>query len=429
MIPDDGPIVALRSNDYCFLGALRGLAAAGTEAIPVVFDWPGAKPWYSERSRHFGAARVIANPHTHGAQALAELAELGAKLADAYSGRRMVIPSSDTNIMFLLDHWRELEPYYRVVGDREFDASRIEVVRKDDCAELLEAGGVPVPVTRRCRLPGDVDRAVAEVPMPCVYKPAVKDYGQTFYARHGKRKAVACDDRDELARRLREELDAGFELVVQERIPLESALEEIPIFVYADREHRVRMASTAIKEKIQPPPFGTATVMRLGWQSELLPIARRVVEAVRWRGLLMIELIRDPRDRVWKVIELNPRPWLAIDFFRRCGLDYVKMLADDVAGRLPDGDDVVTPDPRVLARDPVHLQLGAILDDWAVDHGRPPSAADVGRWVRSIAGAKSFSLLDPDDPAPGECELRDRARALGLADDALLAEIEPIADH
>ena len=39
-----------------------------------------------------------------------------------------------------------------------------------------------------------------------------------------------------------------------------------------------------------------------------------------------IELIKDQKDQTWKVIELNGRPWLLIDFFRRSGFNFLNML-------------------------------------------------------------------------------------------------------
>ena len=43
----------------------------------------------------------------------------------------------------------------------------------------------------------------------------------------------------------------------------------------------------------------------------------------------MIEFIYDKNERKWNVIEMNGRPWLMIDFFRRLDLSFLKLLTQD----------------------------------------------------------------------------------------------------
>jgi predicted ATP-grasp superfamily ATP-dependent carboligase len=231
------PYVVLRSNDVCFLGCLRSLAAAGAESIPVTFTWPGAGPWYSEASRHFRDPIVIANPFAETRRAADQFIEAGKRLTDKLGDRPLAIPSSDTNLMFLLDHYEEFEPYYRMMGAKDFGAARMDVVRKDTCSELLERGGVALPKTRACLSSADIERVVAEMVFPCVYKPLKKDYGQSFYRAHGGSKAVTCESPEALRAGLRVEMERGFELVVQERVFFDSVYDEIPCYVYVDAEH------------------------------------------------------------------------------------------------------------------------------------------------------------------------------------------------
>ena len=43
----------------------------------------------------------------------------------------------------------------------------------------------------------------------------------------------------------------------------------------------------------------------------------------------MIEFIYDIKEKKWNVIEMNGRPWLMIDFFRRLGFSFLKLLTLD----------------------------------------------------------------------------------------------------
>jgi D-aspartate ligase len=60
---------------------------------------------------------------------------------------------------------------------------------------------------------------------------------------------------------------------------------------------------------------------------------RRVFEAVHYRGIFSAEFKRDPRDGLFKLLEINTRPWWFIDFAVRCGVDVCRMAYDDAQGQ------------------------------------------------------------------------------------------------
>ena len=414
------PVVVLRSNDVCFLGIVRSCAAAEIPVIAVTFTWPGARRWYSELSCHLSEQHVIANPHEYPDQARAALVALGAALHRRYGQRLLVLGSSDTNLMFLSDCHAELMPCFRFMGDRDLDAGRFDILHKGRCARLLAEAGVATPLTHAVSTEDDIARAVHEMVYPCIYKPAVKDYGQTFYAAHRGEKAISVDSAAELRQRLEHELACGFELVVQEKIAFDAVTDEIPFYLYADAQGAIRQAATAIKEKIQPHPFGTATVLRLSYHSELLASARAVVEALAYRGILMIEFIRDRSDGVWKVIEINPRPWLFVDFFRRAGLNYLRCLLDDRDDLMP----ATTEMARPAEDDLVHVSLPPACGEHFESLGRSPTVDDARDWLASIDGDVSLTYLDPRDRDPGVAEISDFASQWNLEPDTLLAVID-----
>ena len=46
----------------------------------------------------------------------------------------------------------------------------------------------------------------------------------------------------------------------------------------------------------------------------------------------MIEFIYNTEKKQWGIIEINGRPWLMIDFFRRLGFSFLKLLVNDISG-------------------------------------------------------------------------------------------------
>ena len=410
------PVVVLRSNDICFLGILRSCAAAGVATLPVVFTWQEAPPWWSEHSRHCAEPVQIPNPFSEPEAAAAALCALGEQWLATYGERLLVLPSGDVNLMFLQQFWTQFAPYFRLMGDATFDAPRTDILAKDQCMQRLADAGVNVPASFSCRTPDDIAGIVAQVPYPCVYKPAEKDLGQSFYRAHGGDKAVELADAASLEAALRHELGAGFELIVQEKIDFDVLEDEIPIYVYADGNGVIRMAATAVKETIQPFPFGTATVLQLSWHPELLKLAQAVVDALNYRGILMIEFIRDRADGQWKVIELNPRPWLFFDFFRRGGgLNYIEALVHDMNGTIDTLPALQTPQIADEATTPRHIELATAYT--------PHADRPVGDWLAEIPGSLSLTSLDPDDPEPGLHELSALAERLGRGPESFVADV------
>ena len=413
-----GPrVILLRNNDYCFLGALRGLSEAGARVLSVVWDWEGSGPWVSAESKHFKEVEEIPNPYADESGAVAAFAAIGERLLEEENERTMVIASSDTGLMFLQNHWDLFGKTFRMMGHSTFEDSRYDCLDKGQCLEQLKADDCAIPMTMSVRSRADVVSVTQTMLYPCVYKPAVKDYGQTFYRTHNMLKAIECTEPSELEEALHREVDAGFELVVQEKILFDSAYEEIPFYLYADENHEIRLASTAIKDSIRPFPFGTATVLRLDWEAELLPHAQRVVKALKWRGLLMIEFIRDKKDGRWKVVEINVRPWLFNDFFRQSGFDYVGYLVDDLRGLLHKRPKLVCPESTAWAREHVHVDLLAELNGVREETGESlRSEVLLRRALAEIQGSVSFAYDDPQDQEPGRFRMQQIRDSFGFGD-------------
>jgi predicted ATP-grasp superfamily ATP-dependent carboligase len=400
------PLVVLRSNDACFLGILRSCGIAGIPVIPVVFDWPGSGPWFSEASKYYHDPIRIPNPAADEQGAVEALASIGERLVREYGQKLLIVPSSDTNLMLLQNNFEALSPYYLYMGAVDLDAPRLDAIRKDSLASILAEAQIGIPKTVACIAPDDVDTAVSEMTYPCLYKPTHKDYVQSFQNTHNRYKAVECRTPEELRERLNQELAAGYELVVQEKLLFSRPEDESSCYIYSDADQNIRLACTAHREGEFPKPYGTGTIFRLTWIEQLLPVANAIVTALRWRGLLGIEFMRSQADGQWKVIELNARPWLFHHWQTVWGFNYIQHLHADTYGYLEPFQDTRWPTPAMLDTRPVHL-------DWATvvrELGRQHSTAEefmggLVAWMDTTEGARTFPYVDMDDPAPGLKEL------------------------
>lgn len=403
------PVILMRGNDICFLGMLRSCRKAEISTVSITFTWSGAKPWYSSYSNCLEECFEITNPFSSPDEAAKQLAKVLRSLNERYGQKLLLLPSSDTNYMFVLDHWQLFADYIFLMGDESFEVPRFDVLHKGDCADLLMRGCPElVPQTFSCKERNDIPSIVARIGYPAIYKPAVKDYGQSFYANHRGSKAVECANADDLRAKLELEIEAGFELVVQEKVLFDTVHDEVPFYLYADARGEILMASNGIKEVIEPFPFGTAILLRLAWYPELLEAAKTVVNALSYRGILMIEFVRDQRDGNWKVIEVNPRHWLFNGFYAQQGLSYTATLAKDIRGEV--SSSLIVPNESVLGK--VHVDLVA----WAHRAWRNEHSLRIDQYLDTLSSLQG-QISDPYclsfDHAPGQMVLESLAERFG----------------
>ena len=281
------PILVFRANDICFLGIIRALARNNIPFETITFTWPTAGPWWSEDSIHFHNNHTIPNPHEYEVDALEKLQALGKQFYAHWQRPLLTVPSSDTNLMFLLKHEKELSKYFCLMGHSTFNDYRLDVVHKASCTDLLSKYSTSlVPRSYRCSYDYQINHIADDINFPCIYKPSLKDYSQSFYALNAGFKAVECCTSDQLIDGLQTSLLQGFDLIVQEKILFDKVEDEIPFYAYVDQNHQIKLACTGIKELIQPYPYGTANILRLSWHSHLLPIASTVVKALKWTTYL-----------------------------------------------------------------------------------------------------------------------------------------------
>lgn len=358
------PILVIRGNDICFLGIIKSLSKSNIPFETITFTWNKAKKWWSEESTFFKKNIIIENPFSCPEIALNQLISHGKNIIDKWGEPLLTLPSSDTNLMFFMDNEEELNPYYRLIGDKKFNSFRSDVANKYSCFKILSEGCSNLcPKTVECKNINDISTAIKDLKYPTIFKPTTKDYGQSFYAKYRGMKAVESKDSIDLKTKIVDCINSNFEIIIQEKVLFDKAEDEIPFYAYVDKNHNIRMAATGIKELIQPYPFGTANILRLSWHPELLPIAQKVVKKLKWRGIIMIEFIRDKKDSKWKVIEINIRPWLFIGFYELFGLKYLSLLYQDWQNLLDNFDGrIIFPSKEVLFNSPIHVDIGGIVN-------------------------------------------------------------------
>lgn len=240
--------------------------------------------------------------------------------------RAVLIPTSDDRVQEVAD----LTPALR---ERFLSATPpSEVVRalldKQLLAELLAERGLPHPRTIDVRDGGEFAHLEAMLHGDAFLKP--RD-SLSFNRRYGV-KAFRVTSRDDAVARF-EQLH-GHPVVLQEYIPGDAG-RHFFIDGFVDR-HGVTTALFARRRvRMYPHDFGNSSSMISVPLAEVAGARRtleRLLSDIRYRGIFSAEFKLDPRDGVFKLLEVNCRSWLFNGFAADSGVDTTVMAYHDALG-------------------------------------------------------------------------------------------------
>lgn len=314
---------------------------------------------------------------------------------------RVVIPTDDIALSLITEARSRFEEHAVL----PFPSAEIVQIAHDKGAlmALAQEQGVPTPRSVVIREPADLDKALQYVGLPAVVKARVsrlsvagqwRSAAGTFYVHTPAELASACR-------------------AVGETIPCPIVQEYVPgdgrgIFVLMNRGRlRAAFAHRRIREK---PPSGGVSVLSesVALDPQLLEHAERVLEALKWHGVAMVEFKRDARDGVTRLLEINGRFWGSLQLAVDAGVDFPYLLY-----RLAtegDVEPVLTYDVGVRLR----WRLGDV--DWLLlrlreARGIGARLRAIREFLRSAGPTTRAEVFRRDDPAPARLELVQYLRA------------------
>ncbi len=306
------PVAVVYPDNLAALGVCRGLGAHGVRSIVLSSD-ATAPGQYSRYVR-----RVTCPPLADEAAFVAFLAATGRTLAE----RPLLFLTDDSSLVVANRHRPLLEECYRFPHSPWPVLEKI--LLKDELYRSLE-GVVPVP---RTAIPAD-EAALAGVPeavgFPAVLKPTLRCLSESTdgealpFEKIFGAKAVRVRNAEELAVAYRAARARGFRVVVQEEIegPI-STLRSVGLYASSDG---VVAAFTSQKLGQVPADFGDGLIVQAIWAPDLIPLAAKAVRHFGYHGMADIEFKWDSRAGVYKLLDINPRPWLWINLPTVCGVN------------------------------------------------------------------------------------------------------------
>lgn len=260
---------------------------------------------------------------------------------------------------------------------------------KERFGALVREHGIPHPQTLFVHAPDDLDRH-ALAPDTQFFLKARNS--QQFIARTGV-KAYMVASVDEARRKVAELAAAGLGVVLQEYVP-GPPTNHYFVDGFADADARVVARFARQRLRMHPSHFGNSTYLRsiaLADVPDIVETVDRLIRAAGLRGIFSVELKRDARTGVAKVLEVNARPWWYVHFATACGVNVCEMAYRAALGQpLPaaGGD-------YVVGRSCVYVRPDFRACRDLRRAGQLSLASCIGSWLGG-----EHMVFSPSDPMP-----------------------------
>jgi predicted ATP-grasp superfamily ATP-dependent carboligase len=299
-----------------------------------------------------------------------------------------LIPSSDEMASLVARHHERLAEWF-VLSTPPWEVLRYACDKRLTYT-LAGSLGVDAPSTWYPRDRAEVEALDLEYPV--ILKPAWKE----GFNRLTAAKAWRVDDRDALLAAYDEActLVSPGTLMIQELVP-GGGLQQFSYATLCD-QGRPLASVVARRTRQYPPDFGRAsTYVETVDCPEVVEPSLRLLEALRFTGLVEVEFKRDPRDGRLLLLDVNPRVWGWHTLCGRAGVDFPYLLWLALRNEPLPPSEARTGVRWVRTTTDLPMVAKEVL-------GRRMS---LRAYLRSLRGPVEGAIFARDDPAPGLVEL------------------------
>jgi D-aspartate ligase len=368
------PAVVITSNPGPnTLGVIR---CFGRRKIPVIYI--DIEHGISRYSRYIGK-RVRPRYGREFEETLIDtLVEFGSHLEH----KPMIIPTGDDEVLAISKHKAELEKMYLLPVS---DYNLVEkLVNKKLFYKMLAEMQVPHPATW---FPGSSEELLSigkELPYPYIIKPAFSlSFRKVFDS-----KCLVIRSLEELKWAVDALRSVNEVVVLQEIIPGDDYYE---YYTYLNKDSLPLAACGWRKVRHYPPHFGSGSFCR----TELLPFevekCNELLVSLGYHGFAGPELVRDPRDGSYKLLEINARTTLQNRLAAASDVDIEYLAYLDMNGfSVP--ETALPVDNVIWIDDFLDLATRLIL--------LKRKEATIGSIFPEAGAGKVYSVAALDDPAP-----------------------------
>jgi predicted ATP-grasp superfamily ATP-dependent carboligase len=308
-------ILITDGNERAALAAARSLVCAG-HAVQVTAP---TRASLAGASRGVKSRALASDPLQDPA---AYAAELGAVARQ--EGTDILLPMTDPSVEAVLEHRSALPP--EVIVPLPDLATYRAASDKARVLELARASGFGVPETHIIPAAGEWDAALSAAAFPVFIKPH-----RSVVTINGMRRKTGVSlvaDRAACRRALAALPRAAFPVLLQQ--PVSGVGEGFFALRWGGRT----VATFAHRRLREKPPGGGVSVYRESIQLDerLAGPGARLLEALNWQGVAMVECKREEATGRQVIMEVNGRFWGSLQLAIDAGVDFPALLVRCAAG-------------------------------------------------------------------------------------------------
>lgn len=166
----------------------------------------------------------------------------------------------------------------------------------------------------------------------------LKPCNSQAFSLHYRAKAISISGKADAVEKIDRFSREGFPVVVQEFIP-GPVTNQYHLDGFIDRSGRTVASMARRRIRMYPTDFGNSTML-VSIPMEMIEAAidpiHRLLRGLDHRGIFSAEFKWDERDGVFKLLEINARPWWQVEFSTLCGVNVCALAyGDALAEELP----------------------------------------------------------------------------------------------
>jgi predicted ATP-grasp superfamily ATP-dependent carboligase len=305
------PPVVVASVFQTGLNLMRDLLRHGIRTVGIDCD-------ASHEGFHstYGESHLCPNPDTHPEEWVAFM--IG--LAESLGGNAVIIPAADIFVSALGRHADRLQSHY--IFSRDSIATQAQLATKEQQYALAAQYGLPIPRTAYIQSSADLAAFCAEARFPCLIKPRHQREWDALPEGHKLRglKLFTADTAEALLADYALAEPLRPEAVVQEIIAGGDDAKYCYLSVYGAGSRRI--GHCVVHElRAHPVLFGSGSMVEPVADDEIAELCDRFLRGVSYVGICEIEVKRDTRDGVVRLIEANPRYSVTADAAPYAGVE------------------------------------------------------------------------------------------------------------
>lgn len=313
-------IVVTDGNTRVALAIVRALGKEGNQIIVGSTNIPSL----TSASRFCSRSFVYPDPRKESAGFISTLRRI---VKDETPD--VLLPVTDITTLLITEIKAKLEKYCAVPFPEYKTVQR--AANKYEVMKLAEKLEVPIPATIYLHNPEELDTVLPSLPsvlgQPVVVKPARSriHLGNDWRSAGVK---YARDDHHLEFILSNDGSRAEYPILLQERINGEG----IGIFLCMDRGEVVAAFShRRLREK---PPSGGVSVLResIPVQPTLREYSERLLKALNWHGVAMVEFKKDDKTGLYRLMEINGRFWGSLQLAIDSGVNFPSILVKIAKG-------------------------------------------------------------------------------------------------